>query len=58
MVPERIEMWVKCGLVVKAGEEALKAKNRAALEELRDKASGSAVHEIERLIGMLPPVRK
>ncbi|KAF2806461.1 vacuolar protein sorting-associated protein 16 [Mytilinidion resinicola] len=57
-VPERIEMWVKCGLVVKAGEEALKAKNRPALEELRAKASGTAIAEIERLIGMLPPVRK
>jgi hypothetical protein len=50
-------MWVKCGLVVRAGEEAHKAKDRELLEELRAKASGSAAVEIERLLGMLP-VRK
>ncbi|CAK3796004.1 hypothetical protein MYCGRDRAFT_68201 [Lecanosticta acicola] len=53
---ERIEMWVKCGLVVKAGEEALKAKDRAALEELRRKAAGGnhqVMVEIERMIALL-----
>ena len=52
-VAERIEMWIKCGLIVQAGEEALKAKDRAALEGLRGQASGSAALEIERMIGML-----
>ena len=46
-------MWIKCGLIVQAGEEALKAKDRAALEGLRGQASGSAALEIERMIGML-----
>lgn len=50
---ERIEMWVKCGMVVKAGEEALKAKDRPALEELRLKASGSAMLDIDRMIAQL-----
>ncbi|KAF2189089.1 vacuolar protein sorting-associated protein 16 [Zopfia rhizophila CBS 207.26] len=55
---ERVEMWIKCGLLVKAGEEALKAKDRAKLEELRGRASGSAGVELERMIGMLPPPRR
>lgn len=48
-------MWVKCGMVVKAGEEALKAKDIAALEQLRTRASGHAVVEIERMINQLRP---
>jgi hypothetical protein len=55
---ERTEMWVKCGLLVKAGEEAFKAKDRAMLEDLRSKAGGSAAVEIERLLGMLPQGRR
>lgn len=54
---ERIEMWVKCGLVNKAGEEALKAKDMATLEELRDKATGAQLTEIERMITQLRPRR-
>jgi hypothetical protein len=50
---ERVEMWVKCGLLVKAGEEAVKAKDKALLEEVRAKASGSAAVELERLMGMM-----
>ena len=50
---ERIEMWVKCGMVVKAGEEALKAKDRAALEDLRNKATANTVLEIDRMITQL-----
>lgn len=57
-VGERVDMWVKCGLLVKAGEEAYKAKDRAILEEIRDKASGSAAVEIERFLGMLPQGRR
>ncbi|KAF1947575.1 vacuolar protein-like protein sorting vps16 [Clathrospora elynae] len=54
-VPERVDMWIKCGLLVKAGEEAFKAKDRELLEEVRGKAGGgSAAVEIERLLGMMP----
>ncbi|KAF2873485.1 Vps16, N-terminal region-domain-containing protein [Massariosphaeria phaeospora] len=56
-VAERVEMWTKCGLLVKAGEEAFKAKDRALLEDIRGKASGSATVEVERLLGMLPQKR-
>jgi vacuolar protein sorting-associated protein 16 len=51
-------MWVKCGLIVKAGEEALKAKDGAALEGLRTKATGQAVNEIERMISELRKGKK
>lgn len=54
-VEERIEMWVKCVLIVKAGEEALKAKDVNTLEVLRTKASGPAVSEIDRMIAQLRP---
>ncbi|KAL8661171.1 MAG: hypothetical protein Q9202_005828 [Teloschistes flavicans] len=47
---ERSEMWVKCGMIVKAGEELVKAKDVNGLEELREKASGSNVAEIQRMI--------
>ncbi|KIV87870.1 hypothetical protein PV11_03388 [Exophiala sideris] len=53
--PERIEMWVKCGMVVKAGEEAVKAKDLNSLESLRDKASGQQQVEIERMLTQLRP---
>ncbi|KAK5167664.1 Vacuolar protein sorting-associated protein 16 [Saxophila tyrrhenica] len=52
-VNERIEMWLKCGLVKNAAEEALKAKDREKLEELRGKASGQGVVEVERMINLL-----
>jgi vacuolar protein sorting-associated protein 16 len=48
-------MWVKCGMVGKAGEEALKAKDMNALELLRGKASGPQLAEIERMINQLKP---
>ena len=54
---ERIEMWIKCGMVSKAGEEALKTKDMDTLESLRDKASGSQLTEIERMITQLRPRR-
>ena len=54
---ERIEMWVKCGMMPKAGEEALKAKDLNALELLKSKASGSAVGDIERMMSQLRPKR-
>lgn len=55
---QRVEMWVKCGLLVRAGEEAVKAKDRALLEEVRDKASGNAAVELETMLGMLPAGRR
>ncbi|KAF2259375.1 vacuolar protein-like protein sorting vps16 [Lojkania enalia] len=55
---ERVEMWVKCGLLVKAGEEAFKVKDRALLEEVRDRCEGAARVEVERLLGMLGSGRR
>ncbi|EHY53179.1 Vacuolar protein sorting-associated protein 16 [Exophiala dermatitidis] len=54
---ERIEMWIKCGMIVKAGEEALKAKDINALESLRDKANGQQLVEIERMLTQARPKR-
>ncbi|KAJ5653810.1 Vps16N-terminal [Penicillium lividum] len=54
-VADRIEMWIKCGMIVKAGEEAQKAKDVNTLELLRTKASGPAIAEIERMINQLRP---
>ena len=48
-------MWVKCGLIVQAAEEALRAKDVNALEGLRAKASGPAVAQIDRMINQLRP---
>jgi hypothetical protein len=50
-------MWVKCGMVVKAAEEAFKAKDANSLEQLRTRATGSAIGEIDRLINQLKPKR-
>ncbi|KAL8860018.1 MAG: hypothetical protein Q9178_003567 [Gyalolechia marmorata] len=47
---ERSEMWVKCGMVAKAGEELVKVKDVSGLEELRGKARGGEAAEIERMI--------
>jgi hypothetical protein len=52
---ERIEMWVKCGMIVKAGEEAFKAKDVNTLELLQGKASGPSAVEIGRMINQLRP---
>jgi hypothetical protein len=48
---ERVEMWVKCGMIKQAGEEAAKAKDVKKLEELKGMSTrpGEAT-EIERLI--------
>lgn len=48
-------MWVKCGMIAKAGEEALKAKDVNTLEVLRTRASGPAVSQIDRMINQLRP---
>ncbi|KAL8998284.1 MAG: hypothetical protein Q9169_002598 [Polycauliona sp. 2 TL-2023] len=48
---ERSEMWIKCGMIAKAGEELVKAKDVNGLEELRGKAkAGGEAAEIERMI--------
>ena len=52
-VEERVELWTKCGLVVRAAEEAAKAKDLKLLESLRDKATGQASTEVERYIQQL-----
>jgi vacuolar protein sorting-associated protein 16 len=51
---ERIEMWVKCGLIKQAAEEAARVKDGKKLEELKLLATrpGDSV-EIERLISSL-----
>ena len=46
-------MYEKCGLFTKAGEEALKAKDRARLEELRERVTGREAMDIERLLSQL-----
>lgn len=51
---ERADMYVRCGMLGKAGEEAVKGKDRALLEELRGKAAGGREEgEIERLVKVL-----
>jgi hypothetical protein len=52
-MPERAEMWIKCGMISKAGEEALKAKDRNMLEDLRTKATGNSALDIDRMIAQL-----
>ncbi|PYH49546.1 tethering complex subunit VPS16 [Aspergillus saccharolyticus JOP 1030-1] len=52
---EKVEMWVKCGMIAKAGEEAFRAKNMNALELLQARASGPAAAEIDRMIKQLRP---
>lgn len=44
-------------MIVKAGEEALKAKDINALESLRDKANGQQLVEIERMLTQARPKR-
>ena len=36
---ERVDMYVKCGLPLKAAEEAFRVKNVALLEDLRDRVA-------------------
>ena len=55
---ERIDMWLKCSLPVKAAEEASRAKDMKSLEEIRKKASGNAALEIERMINQLAGPRR
>lgn len=52
---ERSEMWVKCGMIGRAGEELFRAKDVEGLEKLRAKAGAGAGAEIDRLLGQLRP---
>lgn len=44
-------------MIVKAGEEALKAKDLNTLQDLSSKATGQQMVEIERMITQLRPRR-
>ena len=49
-----MDMWVRCGMVVKAGEEAFKMRDANALEQLRGRSKVQAeTLEIERWIKLL-----
>lgn len=50
---ERAEMYVKCGLIVKAAEEAAKVKDLEYLEGLRSKAAGRDLNEVDKMIGVV-----
>lgn len=54
---ERSEMWVKCGMIARAGEELVKAKDLEGLEDLRARATGTGVAEIDRMMSQLKPRR-
>jgi hypothetical protein len=55
---ERVEMWVKVGMVDEAAKEAAKTKDIETLKELRGKASPRQLGEVERLIGQLEGGRR
>ena len=52
---ERAEMWVKCGMVSRAGEELVKAKDLEGLEQLKGKAGAGSAGEIDRMMAPLKP---
>ena len=52
---ERSEMYVKCGLVEKAGEELAKAKDLTGLEALKAKTGDREGAVLERMIRSLKP---
>ena len=47
---ERAEMWVKCGMVARAGEELVRSKDVEGLENLKKRAGAGGSVEIERMI--------
>lgn len=56
---ERAEMWVKCGMVARAGEELFKSKDLQGLEGLRGMVGSdrNTAIELERWIMQLKPKR-
>jgi hypothetical protein len=55
LVPRKVELYVKCGMVTRAAEEAFKAKDVKSLQDLREKATGTAAGDIDRMIAQLRP---
>lgn len=45
-------------MIVKAGEEALKAKDMSSLVELKAKAAGAAVQQLDMMITQLAPSKR
>ena len=55
---ERSQMWVKCGMVERGGDELVRVKDLSGLEELRAKTSDrTAQAELDRMIRGLKPKR-
>ena len=54
---ERSEMFVKCGMISRAGEELAKAKDAEGLEELKRRANGTGVAGIDRMLSQLKAKR-
>jgi len=52
---ERSEMYVKCGLVEKAGEELVKVKDLAGLEALKTKTGDREGAALDRMVRSLNP---
>ncbi|KAI5811091.1 Vps16, N-terminal region-domain-containing protein [Peziza echinospora] len=53
---DRMDMWVRCGMLAKAGEEALKIKDLNSLEMLRSRSRiQSETLELDRMINQLRP---
>lgn len=52
----RVEMWVKAGDLKNGGQEAFRAKDRVALQQIRGRApEGLIARELDSLLDQLPP---
>ena len=54
---EKAEMFVKCGMVVRAGEELVKDRDMEGVEGLKGQGRAGEVGGVERLISQLRPRR-
>ena len=54
---ERADMWVKCGMVTRAGDELIRSKDLEGLENLKKKAGAGGSAEIDRMIAGLKTKR-
>ena len=52
-VSERSEMWIKCGMFSRAGDELVKVKDLEGLENLKKRAGPEGAGEIERMMAGL-----
>ena len=50
---ERSDMWVKCGMITRAGEELAKVKDVEGLEKLQKRAPAGGAVEIDKMIAGL-----